>query len=113
MAARITVWLALFLAACSQPQNTQVQVLIGGALENGKGGPLLDPAVVVIEKGIISAVGVQSHLPVPRGSSKTDTSAYRIRPAAGGTIEPGKPATLELVEASGTVTRRMIGGVWQ
>lgn len=113
MAARLIACVLLLFAGCTQPGDAPVQVLVGGSLEDGKGGAPVDPAVVVIEKGLISAVGVQTHLPVPRGSSKTDTSGYRIRPVGGGTIEPGKPATLELVDPSGAVARRMNGGVWE
>ncbi len=103
----------LLLAACGQPDNPKVQVLIGGELLDGKNSPPLDHPIVVIEEGKIAAVGPQAHVPVPRGSRKTDTTGYRIRPSAGRTIETGQPADLELVDSKGEVSRRMVAGVWQ
>jgi imidazolonepropionase-like amidohydrolase len=87
-----------------------VQVLVGGTIE---AGPVIDHPVIVIEKGEITAVGPQTHLPIPRGSAKTDTSAYRIRHASGGAVSPGMAADLDLVAESGEVVRRMRAGVWQ
>jgi hypothetical protein len=99
----------LVLAACTQPGSAEVQVLVGGTLE----GASIDHPVIVIEKGRIAAVGPQTHLPIPRGSAKTDTSAYRIRHASGGSIAPGQAADIDLLAASGEVARRMRMGVWQ
>ncbi len=103
---------ALFVCACTQPDGASVQVLIGGALDDGRGG-VFDHSIVVVENGAVIAVGHQSSVPVPRGSAKVDTSAERIRPLAGGTIETGRDANLELVDASGKVTRTMLKGKWQ
>lgn len=105
--------LTLLLAACGQP-DSDVQVLVGGKLLDGKGNTPLDHPIIVIEEGKIVAAGSQVHVPVPRGSHKTNTAGFTIRPSAeGGTIEEGKPADLELVDSNGKVSRRMIAGVWK
>lgn len=103
---------ALLLAACSQPESASVQVLIGGTLLDGKGGTV-DRPIIVVENGKIAAVGPQAHTPVPRGSRKTDTAGFTIRPEKGKTVEPGQPANLEIIDHAGAVSRKMIGGVWQ
>lgn len=106
---RLALAVLLAAASCTQPEGAAVQVLIGGAIE---GGTISHP-VIVVDKGRITAVGPQTHLPVPRGSAKTDASGYRIRHASGGRIAPGEPADLDLISASGEIVRRMRAGVWQ
>lgn len=106
---RITLALLLAAASCTQPEGAAIQVLVGGTIE----GEAIDHPVIVIEKGRIAAVGPQTHLPIPRGSAKTDSRAFRIRHAAGGRVAPGESADLDLISSSGEVVRRMRGGVWQ
>ena len=106
---RLALLGCLALVCCTQPEGANVQVLVGGTIE----GVSIDHPVVVIEKGRISAVGPQTHQPIPRGSAKTDTSAYRIRHASSGAIAAGQPADIDLVSAAGEVVRRMRAGVWQ
>lgn len=86
-----------------------MQVLVGGTIE----GSAIEHPVIVIDSGRIAAVGPQTHLPIPRGSAKTDASAYRIRHASGGEVAPGQPADLDLLTPAGEVARRMRAGVWQ
>lgn len=106
---RLALAVLLAAASCTQPEGASVQVLVGGSIE----GETIDHPVIVVEKGRITAVGPQTHLPIPRGSAKTDSSAYRIRHASGGRIAPGEPADLDLISASGEIARRMRAGVWQ
>lgn len=106
---RIAWAVCLAAAACTQPGSADVQVLVGGTID---GATIVHP-VIIVEKGTIAAVGPQTHQPIPRGSAKTDTSAFRIRHASGGSIAPGQRADLDLVAPSGEVARRMRAGVWQ
>ncbi len=110
----ITLILTLLLVACGQPENSTVQVLVGGKLLDGKSNTPVDHPIIVIEDGKITAAGSQVHVPVPRGSHKTNTAGFTIRPSnEGKTIEVGQPANLELVDGSGAVVRKMIAGNWQ
>ncbi len=106
--------LALVAASCSQPEEAPVQILVGGTLVDGQGGAALKYPVIIIEGGRIRDVGPQTHVPIPTGSRKVDTTGYTIRPAeGGGPIVKGGPADLVLVDAAGRVSRRMVQGVWQ
>ena len=109
-----TLLLALGAAGCSQPDDAPVQILVGGTLVDGKGGTALEYPVVIIEGGRIRDVGPQTHVPIPTGSRKVDTTGYTIRPLDGaGPLVKGGPADLVLVDAAGRVSRRMVQGVWQ
>jgi N-acetylglucosamine-6-phosphate deacetylase len=105
---------ALVSAGCQQPVDASVQILVGGTLLDGRGGAPLDYPVVVVEEGKIRAVGPQTHVPIPTGSRKIDTTGYTIRPAdGGGPLVAGAPADLVLVDSAGKISRRMVQGTWQ
>jgi hypothetical protein len=103
---------ALALAACHQPESAAVEVLIGGRVVPAS-GEAIEFGVVVVEKGRIRAAGPQTHVPIPAGSKKIDTTGLTVRAASGGSLSEGEPATLELVDGAGAVQRRMVQGVWQ
>ena len=71
----------------------------------------IEYSVVVITDGKFKAVGTQSAIPVPKGSSIIRGLGMTISPLPGGTpIEPGQPANLVL-EGNGT-HREMRNGAW-
>lgn len=115
---RLLAPLALLLAAlstagCHQPASAAVEVLIGGRLLMAEGVPVIDYGVVVVEQGKIRGLGPQTHVPIPAGSRKIDTSGLTVRAPAGSRLETGEAANLELVSPDGVVQRRMVRGVWQ
>jgi hypothetical protein len=111
---KLLLAVTLLIGACSQPESASVEVLVGGTLIDGKGGAPLEYPVIVIEGGKVIDAGPQTHVRIPQGSRKVDTTGLTIRPSKpGGRIEPGAAADLELVAADGSVSRRMAEGRWQ
>lgn len=106
------VFTALLLSACGQPENSRIQVLIGGTLTDGRGGEPVEHSVVIVEDDKIRAAGTQVQTPIPAGSKKINTTGYIVRPSGTGMIAPGETANLELVK-DGTVVRKMTAGRWQ
>ncbi len=101
---------AAMLAACNPASNERIQVLIGGKLIDRPGAAPLEHSVVIVEDTKFRAVGSQVHTPIPPASVKVDASPYTVR---GTLIEAGAEANLELVDAQGQVSRRMVAGKWQ
>jgi len=110
----LLIVLGLAATSCHQPEDATVVVLVGGTLEDGQGGVPLEYPVIVVEAGKIRDVGPQTHVRIPAGSRKVDTTGYILRPAEGaGPIVKGAPADLVLVDREGRVRRRMVQGAWQ
>ena len=112
---------AALLAACSQPGNAPVQVIVGAGLVDASNHVSVPYSVVVVKDGKIEAAGPQASVPVPRDSAKVNgIGKYVVAAAPGGTIRAGEPADLLLVAANPEtdpafrekVERRMTGGRW-
>jgi hypothetical protein len=106
-------WLAgtLTLSACTNPQDSGVQVIVGAHLAASPGRDAIEYSVVVIADGKFRAVGPQSAVPVPKGSTIVRGLGMTISPVPGGeAIEPGHPANLVL-EGAGSL-REMRNGEW-
>ncbi|HEY4361632.1 MAG TPA: hypothetical protein VGN17_11705 [Bryobacteraceae bacterium] len=96
---------AALLAACINPQESGVKVIVGAKLG------AIDYSVVVIADGKFRAVGTQAATPVPKGSETIRGLGMTIEPLPGGTpIEPGQPA--DLILRGDTETRTMHHGDW-
>ena len=81
MRLRILSLLFAVLGAAGVAAQESVLVLQGGTLIDGRGGPPIDDAVVVVRGDRISAVGRRGQIPVPAGA--------KIIQATGRTILPG------------------------
>jgi hypothetical protein len=104
------VCLAVFLTACTSPQDSGVQVIVGARLESGANKTPIEYSVVVIADGKIRAAGTEAAVPVPKGSEITRGMGMTIEPVPGGEpIEAGRPANLML---KGSTTRTMRNGKW-
>ena len=101
---------AVWLVGCNPASNERIQVLIGGKLIDRPGAAPLEHSVVIVEDTKFRAVGSQVHTPIPPASIKVDASPYTVR---GTLIVAGAEANLELVDAQGQVSRRMVAGKWQ
>ena len=115
----IAILLLAVLAACSQPEDAQVKIVVGATLlEPGK-GPVLDHAIVIVDNGVIQAVGPQASVPIPRGSLKINGLGkviYPLDPAR--PVRPGDEANFGLYDADPTRTGsspvgRMVGARWE
>lgn len=106
------VAMMLMLAACGQPEEASIEVLMNATTIDEKGATT-PYAVVIIEKGKIRAAGTQVHTPIPAGSRKVDFSGMTIRPAEGSRLAAGEAANLDVADSSGQTVRRMRGGRWQ
>lgn len=111
------VWLISAMAvlmagtACTNPQDSGVQVIVGAHLAAKPGRDPIEYSVVVIADGKFRAVGTQAAVPVPKGSTIVRGLGMTLSPApGGGPIEAGQPANLVL-EGSGS-RREMRNGVW-
>jgi len=78
----------LLTAACGAtprpgeaPAATATLALVGGRLHPGPDAPVLVDGIVLIDKGVITAVGPRSEVAVPRGA--------RVIDCAGGTVTAG------------------------
>jgi hypothetical protein len=101
---------AVFLAACTTPEESGVKVIVGAKLIAAPGRTPIEYSVVVIENGKFREVGPQSSTPVPKGAQMTRGNGLTIEPAPdGGPIEPGRPANLVL---KGAAERVMRSGEW-
>jgi hypothetical protein len=102
---------ALALCACTNPKDSGVQVIVGAHLAATPGREAIEYSVVVISDGRFRAVGPQSAVPVPKGSTIIRGSGMTISPVPGGeSIEPGHAANLVL-EGAGSL-REMRNGDW-
>ena len=101
---------AAWLAACTSPQASGVQVIVGAKLIAAPGSAPVEYSVVVVEGGKFRDVGPQSSTPVPKGAEITRGNGMTIEPApGGGPIKPGSPANLIL---KGDTQRVMRDGQW-
>jgi hypothetical protein len=99
---KLLVSAILMLSACNQPSG--VKVIVGAKLG------AIDYSIVVIDGGKIIAVGPQSQVPVPKGSTITSGLGMTIEPGPGDDpIEAGRPANLIL---KGSTERKMNNGEW-
>ena len=104
------ICMAILLTACTSPQDSGVQVIVGARLETGANNTPIEHSVVVIADGKIRAAGTQAAVPVPKGSEITGGLGMTIQPVPGGEpIEPGRPANLIL---KGPKDRYMRNGKW-
>jgi hypothetical protein len=109
----MTLVSALFLAACINPAQSGVQVIVGGKLEPGPGMKPIEYSVVVIENGKFKAVGPEASTPVPIGAEMTRGNGMTIEPLPGGpSIEAGNAANLLLKADNGGQQRTMREGKW-
>ena len=103
---------ALFIlaGACESGPQPRFTVIVGAAYDS------IDPAVVVIRDGIISAVGRQQDISIPAGSEKIDASGLTIAGLENQPLTPGQPANFELLrpDPSGPpkVEKVMRNGEW-
>jgi imidazolonepropionase-like amidohydrolase len=89
---RITILLALGIAACTQPQTATdtmggrsaelsvTLVLVNGSLIDGSGGEPISDAVVVIDAERIVAVGARSQIEIPKDAPIIDVAGAAILP---------------------------------
>jgi hypothetical protein len=102
---------AMALCACTNPRDSGVQVIVGAHLAAQPGRDAIEYSVVVIADGKFRAVGPQSAIPVPKGSTIIRGLGLTISPVPGGeAIEPGHAANLLLVGAGSL--REMRNGEW-
>jgi len=88
LAAALLILLAISVAAQSRedailryyPANTNITVLQGMTLIDGAAETAVQNAVMVIEKGVIRAVGTRSAVKIPRGAQIVDLSGKTIMP---------------------------------
>ena len=67
-------------AASKQVPGSQVTIIKGGRLIDGKGGPVTANPVIVIEGKRIKAIGQQGRVTEPDGASVVDASGYTLMP---------------------------------
>jgi len=99
------------LAACTNPQDSGAQVIVGAHLAATPGHDPIEYSVVVIADGKFRAVGTQAAIPVPKGSTIVRGLGMTLSPVPGGDpIEAGRAANLVL-EGNGS-RREMRNGTW-
>ena len=67
-------------AASKQVPGSQVTIIKGGRLIDGKGGPVTANPVIVIEGKRIKAIGQRGRVTEPDGASVVDASGYTLMP---------------------------------
>ena len=72
--------MVLFGAASLAAQQDDFMVLEGGTLIDGRGGPPLGDAVVVVRGDRIWAVGRRGQVPIPEGANVIETTGRTILP---------------------------------
>ena len=72
--------LFVLLGAVGVTAQESVLVLQGGTLIDGRGGPPIDDAVVIVRGDRISAVGRRGQIPVPAGANIVQTTGRTILP---------------------------------
>ena len=111
MTRRVWFLALLSLAGCTDPKESGVQVIVGAHLDKIPGRDAIEYSVVVIADGKFRAVGPQSAVPVPKGSTIVRGLGMTISPTPGGDpVEPGRAANL-ILEGGGT-RREMRNGEW-
>ena len=80
MNVRMLSLLVVLISAVSASAQEPVLVLQGGTLIDGRGGPPIDDAVVVVKGDRIAAVGRRGQIPVPAGANVIQTSGRTILP---------------------------------
>jgi hypothetical protein len=68
---------------------------------------------VIVAGRKIRSVGMRKDIPIPQDSERTDLTGKQVRAAEGSRIAPGEDSNIEVVDASGTVVRRLINGEWK
>ena len=102
--------LLFILLGCGGVPASNVKVIVGARLPS-RG---IEYSVVVVEGKTIREVGMQSDIPVPKGSQITSGLGKVLEAAPGADIGPGEPATFSLRNAQTTaIDARMIEGVWK
>src|SRR5215471_1740967 len=71
---------AAVVGAVGLTAQESVLVLQGGTLIDGRGGPPIEDAVVVVKGDRISAVGRRGQIPVPAGANIIQTNGRTILP---------------------------------
>jgi imidazolonepropionase-like amidohydrolase len=75
----LTVVMSGGVAAGAAPPPA-ARALVGGTLLDGRGGPSVPDAVVVVKDGKIACAGTRAACPVPRGTAVTDVRGHWITP---------------------------------
>jgi imidazolonepropionase-like amidohydrolase len=70
----------LVLAGCGPKSDSPKKALVGATLADGTGAAAIPSAVVVIDNGIVTAVGPAGSTPVPDGFEKVTVSGKFIVP---------------------------------
>lgn len=119
---RIAVILLLAAAACRQPEDAAVKIVVGATLVGPAGAPRIQHSIVLVENGVVKAVGEQTTVPIPTGSMKINgLGKFVAALETGKTIEPGQPANFGLFDTDPAVDAgyaarphgRMTGGKWE
>jgi len=78
---RISVFLAVAFATLMQaPSNSGVIALTGARIIDGTGRPPLQQGTIVVNKGLIEAVGAAATVKIPPGATRVDLSGKTIIP---------------------------------
>src|SRR5207249_3073216 len=64
----LSLALLLGMCACTSPESSGIQVIVGARLEPGPSQPAIEHSVIVISDGKIQAIGPQASVPVPKGA---------------------------------------------
>jgi len=107
------LWL-LGLAACTQPEDASTKIVVGATLAESGTGRLIEHSIVIVDDGIVRAVGPQESVAVPRGSKKINGLGKFIRPLdPSHPVRAGETANFGLYDAHSHLVGRMIGPRWE
>ena len=78
------IWLTLGLAACggNEPEEPTSSVVAyeGATLITGDGGPPLGGGVLLVDDGVITAVGLAANIDIPNGATVVDLTGKTVMP---------------------------------
>lgn len=72
--------IALLLILAAPPVDTAARALVGATLVDGRGGPAVPDAVVLMRGGTIDCAGTRGQCPIPAGLSTLDVSGLWLTP---------------------------------
>ena len=109
-------------AGCVQPEAAPVKIIVGATLVEPGRGAVIEHSIVVVDDGVIKAVGPQASVPVPQGSRKISGLGRFLYPLdATQPIRAGQNANFGLYSVNPAVDPgyaskllgRMVGPKWE
>jgi imidazolonepropionase-like amidohydrolase len=71
---------ALGCEGAAPSEGASMQAFVGGRLIDGTGANPIEPAVIIVQDGVIQAVGAMDEVEIPEGAARVDLSGRTIIP---------------------------------